>query len=433
MEQLKRDRIIWDFLLDKLGNNYGAAALIGNLYAESKLIPNKLEYKFHDDLKFDSNEYTKAVDSGDYEYFVKDRAGYGLAQWTFWKRKERLLCYAKVKGVSISDIYMQLEFLWLELNEYYPQVLDALKNAVSIKMASDMVLEKYENPADQRSEERLLRASYGKRFFYRYINSDQMDEELQKISRWRDDISFCLVEFPSGRIIYQKNADYLRPVGSIAKLMTAYVLLDKVFKDKLKLKEIVTIDKEIAEMSCNREFSGGEYFSEGERLEAELLFELMLVNSSCPGTLALVKHFFDSEEQFLEIMNSTARKIGMNAHLEDCIGVSPYNSCSALDTAKMGVAVLREYPEILTYTSMKGVVLKGINYPNSNRLINENYYNWGVDGLKTGTTLCAGRCFLATAKRDDRRVISVVLGAMEIEELYDETTGLLEYGLEWGK
>lgn len=67
MEQLKRDRIIWDFLLDKFGNRYGAAALMGNLYAESKLVPNKLEYKYHDELKVDSNEYTRAVDSGDYK------------------------------------------------------------------------------------------------------------------------------------------------------------------------------------------------------------------------------------------------------------------------------------------------------------------------------------------------------------------------------
>ena len=433
MEQLKRDRIIWDFLLDKTGNKYGAAALIGNLYAESKLIPDVLEYRFNNEPGFNSREYTKAVDSGDYEGFVKDRTGYGLAQWTFWKRKEKLLRYAKEKGVSISDIYMQLEFLWLELNEDYPQVLDALKKAENIKSASDMILAKYENPADQGMEARLLRESYGRRFLYRYINPKQMDEELQRISRWRDDISFCLVDHPSGRIIYQRNADSLRPVGSIAKLMAAYVLLDQVFKDKLKLKEIVTIDKEIAELSWNSDFSGGEHLCEGEQLEAERLFELMLVNSSCPGTLALVKHFFDSEEQFIEIMNAMAKRIGINAHFDDITGVSPYNSCNALDTAKIGAAVLQEYPEILSYTSMKVVAHRGINYPNSNRFVSEGYYVQGVDGLKTGTTLCAGRCFLATAKRDDRRIISVVLGALEKEELYDETAGLLEYGLEQGK
>ena len=434
MEQLKRERIIWDFLLDKIGNRYGAASLMGNLYAESRLRSDALEYAFREALGLDSKGYTEAVDSGSYEAFAKDRAGYGLAQWTFGKRTERLFSYAKSKAVSISDINMQLEVLWMELNEDYKGVLRALKNAESIRSASDVVLTDFENPADQSMEVKHLRASYGKRFFYRHMDQKQLDEELRLISRWRDDISFCLMEYPSGQIIYQRNADFLRPVGSIAKLMAAYVLMEQVFKDdKARLKELVTIDKEMAEMSCDRGFSGGENFTEGEKLLAELLLELMLVNSSCAGTLALVKHFFASEKQFLEIMNEAAKRIGMNAHFEDFTGLSPYNSCNAIDTARLGMAVIRDYPELLDYTSMKGVVLKGINYPNSNRFVSEDYYVQGVDGLKTGTTLCAGRCYLASAKRDDRRVISVVLGALEKNELYDEAAGLLEYGLEQGK
>mgnify|MGYP002869699893 CR=1 FL=1 len=129
-------------------------------------------------------------------------------------------------------------------------------------------------------------------------------------------------------------------------------------------------------------------------------------------------------------MNELAQRIGMDAHFEDFTGLSPYNSCNAIGTAKLGEAIFRDHPEILTYTSMKSVMLKGISYPNSSLFVSRDCYVQGVDGLKTGTTLCAGYCYLATAKRDDRRVISVVLGALGREELYEETAGLLEYGLE---
>ncbi len=433
MAQMTRDRIIWDYLVDKIGNKYGAAALMGNLYAESRLIPGVLEYKFHEKLGFDSEEYTKAVDSGNYTNFTSDKAGYGLAQWTYGKRKEKLLKYANEKNVSIGDINMQLEFLFKELYEDYSSVLGTLKNAKSIQKASDVVLADFEDPLDQSSKVQILRASYGKRFFYRYVSHEQLNEELQLLSKWRDDISLCLMDYPSGQIIYERNADVLRPIGNIVKLLAAYVLMEQVFKDKAKLSEIVTIDRETSLISCNREFPGGEFFKEGENLAAERLLELMLVNSSYAGTLALVKHFFPSTEQFLETMNAMAKKIGINAQFKDFIGISPYNSCNAIDTAKLGVAFLRDYPEIIMYTSLKEVKLKGLNYPNRNKFVREDYHVQGVDGLKTGTTLCAGRCCLSTAKRGDRRVISVVLGAMDEEELYEETAGLLEYGLELDK
>jgi hypothetical protein len=84
---------------------------MGNLYAESALTPTNLQNSYNKKLNLTDNEYTAAVDSGKYKNFVKDSAGYGLAQWTYWSRKENLLKYANSKGKSIGDINMQLEFL----------------------------------------------------------------------------------------------------------------------------------------------------------------------------------------------------------------------------------------------------------------------------------------------------------------------------------
>ena len=112
-------------------------------------------------------EYTAAVDNGSYGNFVKDSAGYGLAQWTYWSRKQALLNHAKQAGVSIADLNMQLGFLWEEL-QGYAAVMDALKKAGSVRAASDAVLTGYEKPADQSETVKKKRAEYGEGYYKKY-------------------------------------------------------------------------------------------------------------------------------------------------------------------------------------------------------------------------------------------------------------------------
>ena len=97
---------IWDFLLKEIQNEYGVAALMGNLLAESSLRSNNLEDYYQNRLGYTDDSYTKAVDSRTYTNFIKDLAGYGLAQWTFWTRKEALYNFANSKQVSIGDYKM---------------------------------------------------------------------------------------------------------------------------------------------------------------------------------------------------------------------------------------------------------------------------------------------------------------------------------------
>lgn len=142
---------IWDYLLSQLGNEYGVAGLMGNLSAESGLEPNNMQDSYESSLGFNDTTYTSAVDSGKYTNFENDLVGYGLAQWTYSTRKKNLLNYAKSKGVSIGDLAMQLEFLIKELSESFPTVLSELKSATSVAGASNIVLTKFENPANQNS------------------------------------------------------------------------------------------------------------------------------------------------------------------------------------------------------------------------------------------------------------------------------------------
>lgn len=162
------EKKLWDFLLDKIGNEYGVAGLMGNLYAESALRSNNLQNTYEKSLCYTDDTYTTAVDNGAYANFVKDSAGYGLAQWTYWSRKQALLEYAKSVNKSIGDFEMQMEFLWKELSSNYKSTLNAIKAAQSVAEASTYVLIHFEAPADQGETVQSKRASYGQKYYDAY-------------------------------------------------------------------------------------------------------------------------------------------------------------------------------------------------------------------------------------------------------------------------
>ena len=162
------EKTIWDYLMRKIGNAYGVAGLLGNLYAESGLRANNLQNSYEKKLNITDAEYTRLVDDNAYPDFVKDKAGYGLAQWTFGSRKEALLKFARDKGKSIGSLQMQLDFLWKELNTGYQAVLIVLQNAENVREASDAVLLWYERPADQSDAVQKKRAGYGQGYFEKY-------------------------------------------------------------------------------------------------------------------------------------------------------------------------------------------------------------------------------------------------------------------------
>ena len=419
---------IWNFLMEKLQNPYGTAALMGNLYAESGLKFNVLEYYYHKILGMNSNAYTAAVDSGEYEDFSQDVAGYGLAQWTLGARKKALIEKARSSGKSISDKDLQLNYLWEELNTDYTEVRDALLNATSIRSASDVVLTKFERPANMSDAVKKKRESYGRIYFYRYINKEQLDDQLNIYSLWREDISLLLKDYNTGEILYERNADKVRPIGSITKIMTHYVLAKKIFTGKNRLNELVKIDKETSDMSMDPRFSGGEYLAAGESYPVEILMKLSLVVSACASTTALVRHFYGSEENMVMEMNKEAKALNLSGHFEDVIGTNPNSIASAKDLAIISENMIRNYPKILEITSESSVHFNNQEYSCTSRILRDGEIN-GLDGLKTGTTPSAGKCYLATAARRNHRVISVVLNAQENEERYNETIALLEYGL----
>lgn len=164
---MANDKTIWDFLKNKGLNDYAVAGIMGNLYAESALNPKNLQQTCEKKLGYTDDSYTAAVDNGSYTNFVKDSAGYGLAQWTYWSRKQNLLDYAKAAGKSIGDLTMQLGFLWQEL-QGYKGVMQVLNSATSVLEASNVVLTQYERPADTGTTVQSKRAGYGQQYYDKY-------------------------------------------------------------------------------------------------------------------------------------------------------------------------------------------------------------------------------------------------------------------------
>lgn len=165
-----RPAVIWNFLNEWLGNDYGVAGLIGNLDAESGLNPINLQNTYNTEFNVSDAEYTAQVDAG--QRIFMDSAGYGLAQWTYHTRKKGLLEFAVAKGCSIGCLRTQLEFLKKEMEEDFTSLVQTLKNAKSVREASDAVLTVYERPADMGEAVKAKREQMGQVYLKKFTQTN---------------------------------------------------------------------------------------------------------------------------------------------------------------------------------------------------------------------------------------------------------------------
>lgn len=157
---------IWDFLRSKGLTPIATAGLMGNLYAESGLNPNNLQNSYNKKFNLSDEEYTAIVNNKVYsrDSFSKDKAGYGLAQWTFWSRKQALYDFTVGKGFKIDNLNKQLEFVLVEIKGLIPK----LNAAKTVREASTLVLTQYEKPADQGLNTQTKRATFSQAYYDKY-------------------------------------------------------------------------------------------------------------------------------------------------------------------------------------------------------------------------------------------------------------------------
>lgn len=204
---------IWNYLVVLFDSNkFAAAGMMGNLYAESALNPKNLQQTFEKKLGMTDDQYTNAVDTGLYskDSFINDKAGYGLAQWTYYSRKQGLIEFAQWQNVSIGDLSMQLDYLAKELRENYAGLVKELKACTSVQQASDLILTKFERPADQSDKVKALRGSYS----MNYYNTFGKEVEVSKAEFVPKDRYNSVEEMPEH---YQKEMNEIKSLISIGR------------------------------------------------------------------------------------------------------------------------------------------------------------------------------------------------------------------------
>ena len=169
------ERHIWESLQSMTGNPYAAAGIMGNLHCESRLLSNNLEDQYEGILGYSDTSYTSAVDNGSYLNFSEDSAGYGICQWTFSTRKEGLLNLAQGRGVSISDLDMQLNYLEKEFEDF--GMMGSLNAMSSVEEASDYILFNFERPANASSLQ-PTRAGISSYFYNKYMLGTAAEGDL---------------------------------------------------------------------------------------------------------------------------------------------------------------------------------------------------------------------------------------------------------------
>ena len=234
--------------------------------------------------------------------------------------------------------------------------------------------------------------------------------------------SYYLVDFDSGRVLAEKDPDKPVEPASITKLMTAY-LVDKAIADgDVALDEMVTISEKAWRMK------GSKMFVEvGKQVSVEDLLKGLIIQSGNDASVALAEHVAGSESAFAGYMNHQARLLGMtNSNFVNSTGWPDENHYStARDIAILTRAVIRDFPESYRYYKEREYTYNKIRQFNRNRLL---WRDDTVDGVKTGHTEAAGFCLVASAKRGDMRLISVVLGDESDKARTQSSQALLNYG-----
>ena len=240
-----------------------------------------------------------------------------------------------------------------------------------------------------------------------------------------DATSYYLVDFDSGRVLAEKNPDDQVEPASITKLMTAY-LVDKAIADgDVTLDEMVTISEKAWRMK------GSKMFVEvGKQVSVSDLLKGLIIQSGNDASVALAEHLAGSESAFAGYMNHQAKLLGMdNTNYVNATGWPDENHySSARDIAILTRTLIDEFPESYNYYKEREYTFNKIRQFNRNRLL---WRDDSVDGVKTGHTEAAGFCLVASAQREEMRLISVVLGAGSDKARTQSSQSLLNYGFRY--
>ncbi|WED44331.1 D-alanyl-D-alanine carboxypeptidase family protein [Legionella cardiaca] len=234
--------------------------------------------------------------------------------------------------------------------------------------------------------------------------------------------AYILIDVNSGKIIAEKNSEEKLPPASLTKMMTLYVISNALHNEQIHLTDSVRISRDAWKTGGSRMF-----VKEGQQVAIEDLLKGIIVDSGNDACVAMAEHLGGSEPGFAEIMNQQAQNLGMkDSHFTDSTGLPDENHyTTAKDLAILGRALVLNFPQYYDWYKQKWFTYNGIRQPNRNRLL---WRDSQVDGIKTGHTNEAGFCLVSSAKRDNMRLIAVVMGSPTETARADDSERLLNYG-----
>jgi D-alanyl-D-alanine carboxypeptidase (penicillin-binding protein 5/6) len=237
--------------------------------------------------------------------------------------------------------------------------------------------------------------------------------------------SWLLLDYQSQQLIAAEGADQRVEPGSLTKLMSAYLVFEALRQQQITAAQPMGVSIKASKMPGSRMFVVPE-----RPVTVEELLHGMIVLSANDATIALAEGLAGSEDGFVQMMNAQARRLGLaNTRFANATGLpAAQHYSTATDLARLSTALIRDFPEYLPLYGLHDYTYNGITQLNRNLLLGRDPH---VDGLKTGQTESAGYCLIATARRDHRRLIAIVLGATSESARAAEAQKLLNYGFQY--
>lgn len=237
---------------------------------------------------------------------------------------------------------------------------------------------------------------------------------------------FILLDYQTGKVIAEQNADILLPPASLTKMMTSYVIGKEIANGNIKDTDLVTISENA--WAKNFPDSSVMFIEVGKKISVADLNRGIIIQSGNDACVAMAEHIAGSEDAFASMMNMHAEKLGMTStHFVNSHGLHDADHYTTpRDMAILAKALIRDVPHEYAIYSEKEFTFNGIKQYNRNGLLWDKSLN--VDGIKTGHTSDAGYSLVTSATQDDMRLISVVLGTESDRARKEENKKLLKYG-----
>lgn len=241
--------------------------------------------------------------------------------------------------------------------------------------------------------------------------------------------SYIMMDFETGDVLAQHNADQRLPMASLTKIMTSYVIASELKAGRISPEDQVEISPNA--WAKNLKESSLMFVEVGKTVKAHDLHLGIIIQSGNDASIAMAEHIAGTEAGFADLMNQHAKRLGLtNTHFVNATGLdSDEHYSTAADLARLTRALIRDYPEEYAIYSHKDFTFNGIKQHNRNSLLWDT--TLAVDGVKTGHTDKAGFCLVSSASKDGMRLIAVVMGTASELMRKQESKKLLNYGFRY--